>query len=204
LNEAEFGRFADDPQFLGSLEAFAAGSAADDLLEWAGSLRDYERRWLREDLRLVLAEPLSNGEPLDRREILDILAEYAELAGHAGPLVTYVPQAPAAYGMDIRQRDLRDLRSASPAVQTAFSELQAGFLASSPEDPEKLRTGQIKKMPDRALWQIDLPDGWRLRYIVDEETKTVHVVYLGPHPDGAADGRERAVLAALNRRRNER
>lgn len=33
-----------------------------------------------------------------------------------------------------------------------------------------------------GFWQYDLPSGYRLRYRVDDATRTVFVVYIGPHP----------------------
>lgn len=171
---------------------------------WVDRLAPKERERLRRDLALILSEPEMIGEPLDWREIADILREYAELAGWAGALIQETATACASFRVDVRQQELRVLAKASPAVQRAANALLTGFLAQHPTDIQRLETGQIKKMANRAIWQIDLPDGYRLRYRVDEVEQVVYVVYLGPHPDGMAEGRERAVRARMRPRRQEK
>lgn len=86
-------------------------------------------------------------------------------------------------------------------MQHAVSELLQRFLPYSPTDVERLERGRLKKLGNRAVWQIQLPDGYRLRYFIAEPERIVHVVYLGPHPDGDADGREQIVRAAVRRSR---
>jgi mRNA-degrading endonuclease RelE of RelBE toxin-antitoxin system len=106
------------------------------------------------------------------------------------------------YEVSIRPRELRALERAAPGVQRAARDLLAGFLAQHPTDTLRLQRGRLKKMGDRGIWQIELPDGYRLRYFVEEERRTVHVVYLGQHPDGGEDGRERTARAGARRRQS--
>ena len=58
-------------------------------------------------------------------------------------------------------------------------------------------------MKNRDLWQLHLPDGYRLRYVVDKPASTVYVVYLGPHPDCDTRGREDAARLKRQRLRDE-
>jgi mRNA-degrading endonuclease RelE of RelBE toxin-antitoxin system len=175
------------------------------LFPWFQRLSPQERESLCCDLELILSEPEETNEPLDVREIGEILTEYAAYAGWSGPPLTQsLPAEDAAYAVDIRPKELRALRSAAPGVRRAVEEILTQFLAVSPNNPARLRNYNIKKLADRAIRQIDLPDDYRLRYFVDELNRVVYVVYLGPHPQGPADGRERAVRALINRQRNER
>jgi mRNA-degrading endonuclease RelE of RelBE toxin-antitoxin system len=175
------------------------------LFPWFQRLSPQERESLCSDLELILSEPEETGEPLDVREIGEILSEYAEYAGWSGsPLAQSLPAEDAAYAIDIRPKEFRALRSAAPGVRRAVEEILTQFLAVSPNDPARLRNYNVKKLADRAIRQIDLPDDFRLRYLVDDPNRIVYVVYLGPHPQGQADGRERAVRALTNRQRNER
>ena len=43
----------------------------------------------------------------------------------------------------------------------------------------------IKKV-DRALWQLDLPSGYRLEYTVVDTERVVLVLFIGNHDDAAA------------------
>jgi mRNA-degrading endonuclease RelE of RelBE toxin-antitoxin system len=43
----------------------------------------------------------------------------------------------------------------------------------------------IKKV-DRAIWQLDLPSGYRLEYTVVDEERVVLVLFIGNHDDAAA------------------
>ena len=78
----------------------------------------------------------------------------------------------------------------SPVIETPRTAQVRGLFDLAPEQTSKL------------VWQVDLPDGYRLRYFVEEERRTVHVVYLGPHPDGDQDGRERTARAGARRRQS--
>lgn len=175
------------------------------LFPWFQRLSPQEQESLCADLELILSEPDETGEPLDVREIGEILTEYAGYAGWSGsPLAQSLPAEETAFAIDVRPKELRTLQSAAPGVRRAVEEIFTQFLAVSPNDPARLRSYNVKKMADRAIRQIDLPDDYRLRYFVDDPNRVVYVVYLGPHPQGQADGRERAVRALINRRRNER
>lgn len=195
-----------DPRLVLPLQRFARGEmGSDDLIPWAAIyLPPREQSWLRNDLALVLAEPESTGEPLDWHEIGEILREYAILAGWEGPLVNPPPPEAAeyVYRVALRPDDLRTLEDASAAVQQAVRELLSCFLPAHPTSAARLPRGHLKKLANRAIWQIDLPDGYRLRYFVAEPERTVHVVYLGPHPDGSRDGREQTIRAQVQRRRH--
>jgi mRNA-degrading endonuclease RelE of RelBE toxin-antitoxin system len=188
--------------------ALAAGLVAycggeDPSLPWAGRLSPADRRRLRSELELLLGEPEVTGEPLDWPEVWDLLREYAGLAEWDGPLVDGAEEAEQSlYEVAIRPRELRALERAAPGVQRAARDLLARFLAQHPTDTLRLQRGRLKKMGDRGIWQIELPDGYRLRYFVEEERRTVHVVYLGPHPDGGEDGRERTARAGARRRQS--
>lgn len=43
----------------------------------------------------------------------------------------------------------------------------------------------IKKV-DRAIWQLDLPSGYRLEYTVVDAERVVLVLFIGNHDDAAA------------------
>ena len=197
---------AADPELARILHRFAnEGTLPGEVLPWAAQLSAQDRMRLRGELALVLAEPALTGEPLDWREVMDILCEYAEMAEWDGPRILLPSEgAPADYRVDVRPGEVRALERASAAVQQAARELLSEFLPRHPRDAERLTRGRLKKMSNRGVWQIELPDGYRLRYFVDESERTVHVVYLGPHPDGYAGGREQTLQALVQRRRHER
>jgi hypothetical protein len=88
-------------------------------------------------------------------------------------------------------------------VRQTAQELLDGFLRLHPTAHHRLPRGRLKKLSERGVWQVELPGGYRLRYHVAEPERTVYVVYLGPHPDGAADGREEDVRARVQRARHE-
>ncbi|MGV3723881.1 MAG: hypothetical protein ACO1SX_23540 [Actinomycetota bacterium] len=194
-----------DPALVSSLERFARDEVGPaDLLPWADGLAPETLARLRSDLSLVLSEPAVTGEALDWREVQDILGEYAGELGWDGELIT----APAAaareapYAVVVRPVDLQTLASASAAVQSAAREVLRRFLPFHPTSAARLARGHLKKLTNRDVWQIQLPDGYRLRFLVAQPERTVHVVYLGPHPDGDADGREQAIRAEIQRRRH--
>jgi mRNA-degrading endonuclease RelE of RelBE toxin-antitoxin system len=193
------------PDLAEHLRLFVRGEMGDGgVLPWTERLSVQQRHRLRRDLALLLAEPEVTGEPLDWREIEDVLREYAEVAGWAGPVADVPPaiEPDACYAVEVRSEEVRALERASPAVRQAARDLLFRFLPLHPTDGERLGRGRLKKMGNRGIWQIDLPDGYRLRYFVAEPERTVFVVYLGPHPDGEADGREQAVQAMIQRRRH--
>jgi len=175
------------------------GNAA---LPWADLLSEADRARLEADLRLVLSEPDATGEPLDARELARILAEYAEVAGWSGAAVLPDPGAEARFRLEVPPRLVRGLRRASPAVQRAAAALLEWILPHHPLALGTQTPSRLKKLADRGVWQTRLPDGWRLRSVLDEREGIVHVVYLGPHADGDEAGRERAVIARVNRRAN--
>lgn len=183
------------------LEAYAAGAGDESPLPWSEALPETEEVRLRSDLAVVLAEPAATGEGLDWDEVEEILAEYAALCDWNGPLVAAgtAPAGTGIYTVDVRSQDLRGLDRASSAVQEVARTVLTRFLPQHPTSAERLERGQLKRLPDRDLWQIDLPDGYRLRFLVDEPGARVHVVYLGPHPDGEVRGREQVLRAARNR-----
>lgn len=185
------------------LKAYVAGENSNSLLPWANRLSAADELRLRGDLAVVLAEPEVTGENLDWREIEEIFAEHAALYGWNGPLIEpdSTPTAEGSFTVDVRSQDLRGLERASPAVQEVARAVLTRFLPHHPTLAERLERGQLKRLSDRDLWQIDLPDGYRLRFLVDEPAAIVHVVYLGPHPDGEVRGREQVLKAARNRTR---
>ena len=86
-----------DPGLQGRLDAFAQGREADaSVLPWAARLSPRDRERLRSELALVLSEPGLTGEPVDWREIEDILREWAEVAGWEGALIS--PDGPLPAG----------------------------------------------------------------------------------------------------------
>jgi hypothetical protein len=195
----------DDSGLRDGLEAFAReDEAAGSLLPWSDRLDPEGRVQLRADLALVLSEPALTGEPLDWREIREILREWAEAAGWEGALVQcggLPPDGP--YAIDLRPRDTDALAAASAAVQAAVNSLLAEFLPAHPTAIRLLPRGHLKKLKNRDIWQIELPDGYRLRYYVDKLERTVHVTYLGPHPDRDPRGREQSVRSRVQRERHE-
>src|SRR5205809_2476787 len=177
---SEAGVVEEQPGLVQRLAAYCAGE--DGFLPWEGRLAPADRQRLRSELELVLGEPELTGEPLDWPEVWEILREYAGLAGWDGPLVETVDATDESpYHLAIRPRELRALERAAPGVQRAARDLLAGLLARHPTDTLRLERGRVKKMGNRGVRQIELPDGYRLRYFVEEERRTVHVVYLGPH-----------------------
>ncbi|HTE19872.1 MAG TPA: hypothetical protein VK689_16020, partial [Armatimonadota bacterium] len=75
-----------DPELARTLHRFAnEGTLPGEVLPWAAQLPAADRMRLRDELALVLAEPVLTGEPLDWREVMDILCEYAEMAEWDGP-----------------------------------------------------------------------------------------------------------------------
>jgi hypothetical protein len=193
-----------DPGLQSRLEAFARGQeVAGAVLPWAARLSPHNRERLRSELSLVLSEPHATGEPVDWREIDEILREWAEAAGWEGALVSPdTPSLEGPYSVELRTADAEALAGASAAVQEAMYALLTQFLPLHPTAGDRLPRGRLKKLADRGVWQIELPDGYRLRYLVDEEVKAVHVTYLGPHPDRDTGGRERAARTRMRQRRN--
>jgi hypothetical protein len=194
-----------DPQFLAHLEAFARdGQGGEEVLPWTERLSPEDRDRLRSDLAVVLGEPEHTGEPLDWREIGEILQEWAEATGWDDVLIRSPASASdGSYTVHLRPRDREALTVASPAVQKAMELFLNDFLPHYPTAWHLLPRGRLKKMRERDTWQLQLPDGYRLRYIVDKTEKEVHVVYLGPHPDRDERGREHHVQVKLRQRRYE-
>src|SRR4051794_17287065 len=84
-----------DPGLHAGLEAFAQGQERDaPVLTWAARLSPPDRERLRSELALVLSEPQAAGEPVDWREIEEILREWAEVAGWEGALISTGAPAP--------------------------------------------------------------------------------------------------------------
>jgi hypothetical protein len=192
------------PGFLARLEAFARGEEAASVLPWAERLTPPDRERLRSDLAVVLAEPEATGEPVDWREIGEILQEWAEVAGWDDVLVCGDGDAPAgAFAVDLPPRDAQALAGASPAVQRTMQLLLAEFLPFYPTASQLLPRGRLKKLKNRELWQVQLPDGYRLRYAVDKAARAVYVIYLGPHPDRDTRGREDATRLKAQRLRQD-
>jgi len=186
------------------LEAFVhEREAGPPALPWSDRLSPRDRERLRTDLELVLSEPELTGEPVDWREIEAILGEWAEAAGWKGALIQpdRMPRD-GRYAVDLPSRDAEALVTASVAVQSAMQTLLTEFLPSHPTAGHLLPRGRLKKMKNRDVWQIELPDGYRLRYFVDKRERTVQILYLGPHPDRDTEGREQAARARMQRGRN--
>jgi hypothetical protein len=178
------------------LEALARGeNDGSYILPWVGGLAARDQDRLRQDLTLVLLEePETTGEPIDWREIEEILGDYAELAGWEGELTAELEVRTAGdFTVELRSRDRTRLAAAPAAVQRAASLLLGSYLSRSPTDGASLPRGKLEKMRNRDVWQIELPDGYRLRYILDKLAGKVRVVYLGPHPADGHHGRERGM-----------
>lgn len=150
---------------------------------WVDGLSLVDRQRMTTDFSVILEEPALTAEPLDWRELLEILREYAPLAGWEGPLFDDAPDDLGAtpYRVEIRDHERRAIELASPAVQRVVREVVRDFLSINPSERDRLVRGQIKKMANLGVWQIDLPDGYRMQYQVDEPARTVNVTYLGPH-----------------------
>jgi hypothetical protein len=76
------------------------------------------------------------------------------------------------------------------------------ILPFHPTAGHMLPRGRLEKLKNRDAWQIELPDGYRLRYFIDKLEQTVHIIYLGPPPDCDTSGREQAVRSKMQRGRN--
>jgi hypothetical protein len=199
-NDQEFA----DPNLLQALEAFARHERDGQLLlPWVARLSTMDQDRLRSDLSVVLEEPALTGEPVDWREIGEILQEAAEAAGVDEPLVR-APSAPpdGDYVVHLRGEHHQALAGASPAVRETTELLLREFLPHYPTAPHLLPRGRLKKLRERDTWQLQLPDGYRLRYLVERPLRAVHIVYLGPHPDRDTRGRERHVRVQVKRRRH--
>src|SRR5690242_4734917 len=111
-----------DPGLPARLDAFAQGREADPpVLPWAVRLSPQDRDRLRSELALVLSEGELTGEPVDWREIEEILREWAEVAGWDGALIS--PDGPppdGPYSVELRSPDAEALAKASSAVQEAM------------------------------------------------------------------------------------
>jgi hypothetical protein len=184
------------PELAARLRAFARREReAADLLPWLERLRPEERERLRADLAVVLAEPEETGEPLDWREIGEILREWAHAAGWeaadgeasgAAPLPLLIRGEALAgdgtFTVEFSAQNEEQLARAAAAVQRVTRQCLAEFLPFTPTAGFLLPRGRLKRMKDRDLWQLHLPDGYRLRYTVDKPARVVRVVYFGPHP----------------------
>jgi mRNA-degrading endonuclease RelE of RelBE toxin-antitoxin system len=53
-----------------------------------------------------------------------------------------------------------------------------------PHRPLERVPGKTKQLKGRlrGIMQYDLPSGYRLWYQVDQTSRTVYVIYIGPHP----------------------
>src|SRR5260370_39482897 len=89
------------------LEVFVRGAeAAASAVPWAARLSPVERERLRTELEMILSEPELSGEPVDWREIHEILREWAEAAGWKGALIQPDGQAlRGPYSVELRPRD---------------------------------------------------------------------------------------------------
>jgi hypothetical protein len=191
------------PTLLAGLTAFArSGSRGEALLPWLARLSGLDQERLRSDLAVVLEEAELTGEPIDWQEIGEILQEAAASVGWDEMLV-HAASSPSAgdYVVHLRSEDREALAGASPAVQQTMELLLKEFLPHYPTAPHLLPRGRLKKLRERDAWQLQLPDGYRLRYLVEKPLRAVHVVYLGPHPDRDSRGREHHVRVQVKRRR---
>jgi mRNA-degrading endonuclease RelE of RelBE toxin-antitoxin system len=186
---------------LTRLEAFVRGSeTGNPLLPWAGRLSAEAQARLRSDLAVVLAEPEQTGEPVDWQEIGEILQEWAEIAGWEDLLIQTDGRSPAGpFTVDLHPREQAALKSASPAVRKAMLTLLTEFLPLYPTSGQLLPRGRLKKLKNREIWQVALPDGYRLLYAVDKRAKAIHIVYFGPHPDRDPHDRERLACSRIKR-----
>src|SRR4051794_3052259 len=110
------------PAVLARLGAFARDSGSgEEVLPWAARLSLQDQARLRGDLSVVLNEPETTGEPVDWREIGEILQEWAEVAGWDDVLVRGDAVSPAGdFAVQLGARDQEALAGASPAVQKAM------------------------------------------------------------------------------------
>lgn len=168
-----------------------------------------DRARFRSELNVLLGEAEFDGErpgfELDLIELRDLAAEYAGLCSQSSDMALVRPEPPAPtprYSVHIRERDLDRVSRCESSLRALVDELLGTFLAQHPTAGGLLQRGSLKKMVNRGLWQIDLPHGFRLVYRVDEEDRSVHVTYLGPHPDSrAVDGRVDWIRRAVHARR---
>jgi hypothetical protein len=192
------------PDEFTELRMWAKGIPIAPPVPFAHLLDSEDLRRFRTDVNTVLAEADSTGEPVDSVEITDILREYAEIASWDGPLLTAAEPDSSGYRVDIAPKDLKALGLAPAAVRRVVDELVTGPLTENPYTVAARVSQRVKKLTEREVWQVYLPDGFRMRYFIDEPGKTVHVVYLGPHSDSRNDGREDSVRQLIHRRRIER
>lgn len=78
----------------------------------------------------------------------------------------------------------RVVSTSPPAVRREAERLRDDVLPFAPTDV--IAAGhRLKRLRGKlaGIWQFDLPAFHRLRYTVDGASRTVFVVYIGPHPN---------------------
>src|SRR5687767_10988512 len=138
------------------LSADPAGSGAP--IPFVDRLKPDDLQRFRADMLTVLMESDHSGDAIDAREVADVLREFAELVHWDGPLWVSEVETAAAYRLEVPARDLKALRTASQAVQRVVEELFSGPLIENPFGVGREVSQRVKKMPDRDLWQVYLPD----------------------------------------------
>ena len=79
----------------------------------------------------------------------------------------------------------RDAAKALPTLPAHIREAAMTYIEEVLHNSPLARIpGKTKQLKGRltGLFQYDLPSGYRLWYRVDQTTRTVTVLYIGPHP----------------------
>jgi hypothetical protein len=83
----------------------------------------------------------------------------------------------------------------SRRIEKAFLRIITGFREDEQNTIWKIlrthpkgsgETHWTMKKVDRAIWQLDLPSGYRLEYTVEDTDHAVLVLFIGNHDDAAA------------------
>jgi mRNA-degrading endonuclease RelE of RelBE toxin-antitoxin system len=105
----------------------------------------------------------------------------------SGPLRATGPSSEYAVQVEREALD-KGLASLSPAAQLNVLEFMSGHMIRT---PRQRMPGKLKQLKGeyRAYYQYDIDRRNRLIYSVDDDTKTVYVEHIGPHPQWKKRGR---------------
>ncbi|MCC2670043.1 MAG: hypothetical protein K0Q72_2514, partial [Armatimonadetes bacterium] len=101
-----------DSALVSHLESFVRDEGGrSEVLPWVARLPARELGWLRGELSLLLSEPEVTGEPLDWRELQDLLSEFAAGAGWDGCVIEAPEPEPGevAYAVELHPDDRETL-----------------------------------------------------------------------------------------------
>ena len=100
-------------------------------------------------------------------------------------------QGSGSYQIKLEKRAEKALLLLADTHEAAFFEATAMLSGHISTTPRKMMPPRLKELTGsyKANYQLDLAGNHRLIYTVDDDTKTVYVRRLGPHPDWSKRGR---------------